>query len=124
MDWKFRQDAPIYSQIIEGFKLSIASGELKPGEKLRSVRELAAWAGVNPNTMQRALSELEREGLVYAQRTSGRYVTEEENSVARVRRQLASERLSEFTAFMNRLGYAGEDIIGFIKEGEKPNGNS
>ncbi|MBQ2603061.1 MAG: GntR family transcriptional regulator [Oscillospiraceae bacterium] len=124
MDWIFRQDAPIYSQIIEGFKLSIASGELKPGEKLRSVRELAAWAGVNPNTMQRALSELEREGLVYAQRTSGRYVTEEENSVARVRRQLASERLSEFTAFMNRLGYAGEDIIGFIKEGEKPNGNS
>lgn len=124
MDWNFRQDAPIYSQIIEGFKLSIASGELKPGEKLRSVRELAAWAGVNPNTMQRALSELEREGLVYAQRTSGRYVTEEENSVARVRRQLASERLSEFTAFMNRLGYAGEDIIGFIKEGEKPNGNS
>ncbi len=124
MDWNFRQDAPIYSQIIEGFKLSIASGELRPGEKLRSVRELAAWAGVNPNTMQRALSELEREGLVYAQRTSGRYVTEEENSVARVRRQLASERLSEFTAFMNRLGYAGEDIIGFIKEGEKPNGNS
>lgn len=124
MDWIFRQDAPIYSQIIEGFKLSIASGELKPGEKLRSVRELAAWAGVNPNTMQRALSELEREGLVYAQRTSGRYVTEEENSVARVRRQLASERLSEFTAFMNRLGYAGGDIIELIKEGEKPNGNS
>ena len=124
MDWNFRQDAPIYSQIIEGFKLSIASGELRPGEKLRSVRELAAWAGVNPNTMQRALSELEREGLVYAQRTSGRYVTEEENSVARVRRQLASERLSEFTAFMNRLGYAGEDIIELIKEGEKPNGNS
>jgi len=124
MDWNFRQDAPIYSQIIEGFKLSIASGELRPGEKLRSVRELAAWAGVNPNTMQRALSELEREGLVYAQRTSGRYVTEEESAVARVRRQLASERLSEFTAFMNRLGYAGEDIIGFIKEGEKPNGNS
>lgn len=124
MDWNFRQDAPIYSQIIEGFKLSIASGELRPGEKLRSVRELAAWAGVNPNTMQRALSELEREGLVYAQRTSGRYVTEEENSVARVKRELASQRLSEFTAFMNRLGYAGEDIIGFIKEGEKPNGNS
>ena len=124
MDWNFRQDAPIYSQIIEGFKLSIASGELRPGEKLRSVRELAAWAGVNPNTMQRALSELEREGLVYAQRTSGRYVTEEENSVARVRRQLASERLSEFTAFMNRLGYAGGDIIELIKEGEKPNGNS
>ena len=124
MDWIFRQDAPIYSQIIEGFKLSIASGELKPGEKLRSVRELAAWAGVNPNTMQRALSELEREGLVYAQRTSGRYVTEEENSVARVRRQLASERLSEFTAFMKRLGYASGDIIELIKEGEKPNGNS
>lgn len=124
MDWKFRQDAPIYSQIIEGFKLSIASGELKPGEKLRSVRELAAWAGVNPNTMQRALSELERDGLVYAQRTSGRFVTEEADAVGRVRRELASERLNEFTAFMNRLGYTGKDIIELIKEGEKPNGNS
>ena len=124
MDWKFRQDAPIYSQIIEGFKLSIASGELKPGEKLRSVSELAAWAGVNPNTMQRALSELERDGLVYAQRTSGRFVTEEADAVGRVRRELASERLNEFTAFMNRLGYTGEDIIELIKEGEKPNGNS
>lgn len=124
MDWKFRQDAPIYSQIIEGFKLSIASGELKPGEKLRSVRELAAWAGVNPNTMQRALSELERDGLVYAQRTSGRFVTEEADAVGRVRRELASERLNEFTAFMNRLGYTSEDIIELIKEGEKPNGNS
>lgn len=124
MDWKFRQDAPIYSQIIEGFKLSVASGELKPGEKLRSVRELAAWAGVNPNTMQRALSELERDGLVYAQRTSGRFVTEEADAVGRVRRELASERLNEFTAFMNRLGYTSEDIIELIKEGEKPNGNS
>ena len=124
MDWKFRQDAPIYSQIIEGFKLSIASGELKPGEKLRSVRELAAWAGVNPNTMQRALSELERDGLVYAQRTAGRFVCEDADAVGRVRRELASERLNEFTAFMNRLGYTSEDIIELIKEGEKPNGNS
>ena len=88
------------------------------------MRELAAWAGVNPNTMQRALSELERDGLVYAQRTSGRFVTEEADAVGRVRRELASERLNEFTAFMNRLGYTGEDIIELIKEGEKPNGNS
>ena len=119
-----RQGKSKFEYLYEQIREDILKGTLKPGEKLRSVRELAAWAGVNPNTMQRALSELEREGLVYAQRTSGRYVTEEENSVARVRRQLASERLSEFTAFMNRLGYAGEDIIGFIKEGEKPNGNS
>lgn len=122
MDWDFREDAPIYSQLIEGFKLSIASGELKPGEKLRSVRELAAWAGVNPNTMQRALGELEREGLVFAQRTSGRYVTEAEGAVEAVRRELARSRIAEFTAYMSKLGYSAGDIVKFITEGEKTSG--
>ncbi len=118
MDWEFRQDAPIYTQIIEGFKLSIASGELKPGERLRSVRELAAWTGVNPNTMQRALTELEREGLVFAQRTSGRYVTEADDAVDRVRRELAESRVAEFLAYMRKLGFSAGEIVNIIKEGD------
>ena len=77
MDWKFTDDAPIYQQIMNIMKRQIASGELKAGQKLSSVRELALEAGVNPNTMQKALAELEREGLVYSQRTAGRFVAEQ-----------------------------------------------
>ena len=81
MKWQLRSDAPIYSQLIEHIKLGIVSGEFPPGGKLPSVRDLAGEAGVNPNTMQRAFTELEREGLVNAQRTSGRYVTEDHEMI-------------------------------------------
>ena len=70
MPWNFNDSTPIYQQIMEHIKLSIAVGEYNAGEKLMAVRELAALAEVNPNTMQKALSELEREGLLYSQRTS------------------------------------------------------
>ena len=75
MDWTFRNDLPIYSQLVDRIKLAIVSGALPPGERLASVRDLATEAGVNPNTMQRALQELERQGLVFSQRTAGRFVT-------------------------------------------------
>ena len=77
MEWNFRSDLPIYSQLVERIKLGIVSGSFRPGERLPSVRDMAAEAGVNPNTMQRALQELERDGMVYAQRTAGRFVTED-----------------------------------------------
>ena len=76
MNWEFNDDMPIYLQIIDIIKAKIASGELKPKEKLKSVRELALEAGVNPNTMQKAMTELERQGIVYSQRTSGRFISE------------------------------------------------
>ena len=76
MSWTFKEDRPIYSQLVEHIKLGIVSGEWSPGSKLPSVRDLAEEAGVNPNTMQRALADLEREGLVHSKRTSGRYITE------------------------------------------------
>ena len=79
MDWNFRNDQPIYSQLTQRLTEAIVSGIYAPGEKLPSVRELAVEAGVNPNTVQRALSELERDGLVFSQRTAGRFVTENEN---------------------------------------------
>ena len=74
MEWRFNGGAPIYTQIVDAVKLAIVSGELPPGARLQGVRELALEAGVNPNTMQRALSELEREGLVYSVRTAGRQI--------------------------------------------------
>ena len=75
MNWTFRSDLPIYTQLVDRFVQGIASGAMAPGARLSSVRDLATEAGVNPNTMQRALQELERQGLVYSQRTAGRYVT-------------------------------------------------
>ena len=72
MNWQFSNDAPIYAQLIRQIRAGIVSGAFSPGERLPSVRDLAMEAGVNPNTMQRALTELERDGLVYSQRTSGR----------------------------------------------------
>ena len=76
MEWRFSNEAPIYQQIMEQIKAMIATGVLTSGDKLPSVRELAVEAGVNPNTMQKALSELEREGLLCSKRTSGRFVTD------------------------------------------------
>ena len=77
MGWNLKSDRPIYAQLIEQIELMIVSGMYPPGAKLPSVRDLAADAAVNPNTMQRALSQLETDGLLYTQRTSGRYVTED-----------------------------------------------
>lgn len=125
MDWTFRQDAPIYTQLTDLFRLAIASGMFKPGERLRTVRELAMEAGVNPNTMQRSLSELERQGLVYAQRTAGRFVTEDLAVIEAVKRSIADDKLRDFLKSMASLGYGREDIIRFIKESEESeHGNS
>jgi GntR family transcriptional regulator len=80
MNWQFNSEAPIYSQLIGQIRQGIVSGAFPPGERLASVRDLASEAGVNPNTMQRALTELERDGLVYSQRTAGRFVTEDQRA--------------------------------------------
>ncbi len=82
MNWRFETDRPIYKQLKEQILLQIVSGAYPPGAKLPAVRDLAAEVSVNPNTLQKALSDLERDGLVYTQRTSGRFVTEDENMIA------------------------------------------
>ena len=79
MPWNLDSDRPIYLQLMERIQHDIISGTYKPGDKLPSVRELAMEASVNPNTMQKALSELERIGLVHSRRTSGRFITEDES---------------------------------------------
>ena len=102
MQWQLRGDRPIYQQLMDRLTEQIVSGQLGAGDKVPPVRELAAEAGVNPNTMQRALADLEREGLMYTNRTSGRYVTEDKEMIAKIREQIASERISEFLAGMSQ----------------------
>ncbi len=116
MDWEFDNQRPIYSQIIEYIKLIIVSGKLKPGEKLLSVRELAAVAGVNPNTMQKALSELESTGLVHSNRTSGRFVCEDPLLIQKAKNELARENISLFLSNMEKIGIKKEESIELLKE--------
>ena len=118
MEWNFRNDQPIYSQLTQRLTEAIVSGIYAPGEKLPSVRELALEAGVNPNTVQRALTELEREGLVFSQRTAGRFVTENENMIVNAKLSIADERVSEFLRSMKTLGCGRQEIISLI-EGAK-----
>ena len=116
MENKFRNDLPIYAQIMAQITQDIVSGVLSPGARLPSVRDLAMEAGVNPNTMQRALQELERSGMVYSQRTSGRFVTEDTAVIDRAKKSLADEKLREFLEAMGKLGYSREDILSLLTE--------
>lgn len=115
MEWFFDNDRPIYMQLVEQLKVLIVSGVYQPGEKLPSVRELALDTQVNPNTMQKALSELESYGIVYTQRTSGRFVTENKTLLDQLRKELAKEKLEIFMKDMGRLGFTKEQIILFLK---------
>ena len=116
MAWNLENDRPIYAQIVERIQLQIVSGMYKAGDKLPSVRELAAIAGVNPNTMQIAFGELERSGLIITQRTSGRIVTENEEMIDEVKRQLAQEQIEKFMEKMSELGFGKKEIIEFLEK--------
>lgn len=118
MAWNLDSDRPIYSQILERIQMQIISGFYQPGEKIPSVRELAADAGVNPNTMQKALSELERSGLVITQRTSGRIVTEDMLMIKETQKQLAVEQMKEFFKKMKELGFEKQDIMALLEQVE------
>ncbi|AIK71492.1 TPA: GntR family transcriptional regulator [Streptococcus agalactiae] len=120
MAWEFNEKSPIYSQIAEHIKMQIVSQEIKSGDQLPTVRELAQDAGVNPNTMQRAFTELEREGMVFSQRTSGRFVTEDNLLIGKIRQQVAKAELATFVNNMKKIGYKLDEITvaldHFIKE--------
>lgn len=122
MKWEFSNDAPIYAQLILQIKVGIVSGAFPPGERLPSVRDLAMEAGVNPNTMQRALTELERDGLVYSQRTAGRFVTEDRNMINAAKRGLAEHHIQVFLAAMRQLGYQQEEMIALLRQGTDKEG--
>ena len=112
MPWDLDENRPIYLQLMEKIQQDIISGVYQAGDRLPSVRELALDAAVNPNTMQKALSELERSGLVYSQRTSGRFITEDKNML----KQLKTEHIREFLITMKQLGFPPEETLALIKE--------
>lgn len=115
MSWEFDTTRPIYMQLVERIKLMIVTGELASGSKLKSVRDMAEEAGVNPNTMQRALAELEREALVYSQRTSGRFLTEDKELLTKMRDEFAEEKVKTFIESLMQLGYAQDEVITLIQ---------
>lgn len=117
MAWDLDSDRPVYIQLVERIQMQIVSGDYPPGGKLPSVRDLAAEAAVNPNTMQKAFAELERGELIVTQRTNGRTVTENVEMIENARHEMARRRLEEFTAGMKQLGYTREQILALIKEG-------
>ena len=114
MIWSFTPDRPIYLQLQEILKLSIVSGLHPPGSKLPAVRDLALEAAVNPNTIQRALTELEREGLVHAQRTNGRFVTEDKAVIEKMKNELAMELVDAFLEKMSAIGYGAQETAALI----------
>lgn len=114
MSWDLQSDRPIYTQIIEQMELKISTGVYPPGTKLPSVRDLAQEASVNPNTMQRALAKLEENGLVYTNRTSGRFVTEDTEMIKQIRKRLVENHVNDFLTRMNQLGFENEDILSII----------
>lgn len=116
MPWDLDNDRPIYLQLMERIQQDIIAGIYNPGDKLPSVRDLALDASVNPNTMQKALSELERSGLVYSQRTSGRFITEDEVMLKKMKKELASEHIHQFFEKMKLLGFGDEEILELIQE--------
>lgn len=122
MPWNLNSDRPIFMQLIEIIQLDIISGKYAPGDKLPSVRDLASAAAVNPNTMQKALSELERSGLVYSQRTSGRFITEDTTMIEQLKQSIAKEKIEQFLESMQQLGFQNEETITLITatlKGEK-----
>jgi DNA-binding transcriptional regulator YhcF (GntR family) len=119
MTWQFAADRPIYSQLVEHLSIFIINGRYAAGSRLPSVRDLAAEAKVNPNTMQRALAELENRGLVYAERTSGRFVTEDSKMIQQTKQELAKERIEQFFAAMESLGIDRQQALSLAAAGKE-----
>ena len=119
MEWKLTDDRPIWLQLTEQLTRRIITGVYPPGSKLPPVRELAAEAGVNPNTMQRALAQLEQDGLAKADRTAGRLVTQDTSVLDGVRRAQAQVVIGGYFDAMAELGYSRCEAAAFIKEEEQ-----
>lgn len=121
MNFIFDNERPIYAQIVEQFEIRIASGQIATGEKIASVRELASLMKVNPNTMQKAMQELESEGLLYTERTNGRYVTKDEKLIKKYREKYARDKTVKYIEYMRQLGFDDAETCEYIKKigGEK-----
>ncbi|MDO5411752.1 MAG: GntR family transcriptional regulator [Lachnospiraceae bacterium] len=115
MAWELEADRPIYQQLAEIVRQRIIKGEYPQGSRLPAVRELALEAGVNPNTMQKALLALEESGIVYSQRTSGRFVTEDEALLEQLKYQAARKHVLFFVKQMEGLGFSPQELSSLIE---------
>ena len=114
MDYNFDNDRPIYIQLVEKIKIEIVSGKLKPGEKLPSVRELALIAKVNPNTMQKALMDLEELGFITTERTNGKFVTTDVKLIENMKKGLAREFVKNYLKDMQDIGFTYNESIDYL----------
>ena len=119
MEFLFDNNLPIYIQLVDGIKTSIISGKIKSGERLPSVRELALQIKVNPNTIQKALAELENQGLIYTERTNGKFVTEDKQLINKVRKESADDLVNKFINNMKELGIEKEELVNYLNEWRK-----
>lgn len=124
MEYIFDNERPIYIQLVEMIRIDIVSGKFKKGQKLPSVRELALIVKVNPNTMQKALVELEDEKLIYTERTNGKYVTEDEKLIEKIKKQLAQEKVNNYLNSMKNIGISYELAVKYLQELGGQNGIS
>lgn len=116
MEYIFENDRPIYLQLVEKIRTQIVSGELKQGEKIPSVRELALIAKVNPNTVQKALAELEDEGLIYTERTNGKFVTTNNKLVEGTKRNIAKIKVEKYLNDMESIGINYKEALNYLQE--------
>ncbi len=124
MKYDFDNERPIYVQLVEMIRIDIVSNKFKKGERLPSVRELALTMKVNPNTMQKALVELEEERLIYTERTNGKFVTEDEKLIEKVKKRLAEEKINNYLTSMKDIGIDYESAIKYLQEYGGQNGTS
>ena len=112
----FNKNIPIYIQIEEQIKLDIITNKYKPGEKIKSVREFALELKINPNTINRALLELEEQGLIITQRTNGKYITENKKTIEQEKNKLINKKIEEFISDMKELEISKKEIINLIEK--------
>lgn len=115
MNFNFNNDRPIYIQLLEQLQVFIISGKILPGDKLPSVRELATISASNPNTVQRALMELENLGLIYTERTNGKFVTTDKKLINKYKELFAKEKVNAYFKSMNELGFSNVEAIEYLK---------
>ena len=116
MSYTFDNNIPIYIQLVNIVRVDIVSGKLSICSRLPSVRELAFYYKVNPNTMQKALVELEQEKLIYTERTNGKYVTEDKKVINKIKEKLAKEKVNDYLNSMNSIGITYEESIKYLQE--------
>lgn len=113
---EYASGTPIYLQLVSQFKHRIISGQWPSGAKLESVRDLAMSFEVNPNTMQRALSELERDHLVYTERTAGRFITQDKELIVKMREEVAQEIIETFIRQMESIGFSNKEAVELVQK--------